>query len=48
LILSAQISFVAADVAKIKIDMTRDWTAKLSYEGPRGSGQTSFNLNTKP
>ena len=34
--------------AKIKVGMAGDWTAKLSYEGPRGSGQTSFNLNTKP
>ena len=33
--------------AKIKVDMAGDWTAKLSYEGLRGSGQTSFNLNTK-
>jgi len=33
--------------AKIKVGMAGDWTAKLSYEGPRGSGQTSFNLNTK-
>jgi hypothetical protein len=34
--------------AKIKVGMAGDWTAKLSYEGPRGRGQTSFNLNTKP
>jgi hypothetical protein len=33
--------------AKIKVGMAGDWTAKLSYEGPRGSGQTSFNLNVK-
>jgi AcrB/AcrD/AcrF family/YtkA-like len=33
--------------AKINAGMAGDWTAKLSYEGPRGSGQTSFNLNTK-
>ena len=34
--------------AKINVGMAGDWTTKLSYEGPRGSGQTSFNLNTKP
>jgi YtkA-like len=33
--------------AKIKPSMVGDWTAKLSYEGSRGSGQTSFNLNVK-
>lgn len=33
--------------AKIKPGMAGDWTAKLSYEGSRGSGQTSFNLNVK-
>jgi hypothetical protein len=34
--------------AKIKIDMSGDWNAKISYEGPRGNGQTSFNLNARP
>ena len=34
--------------AKIKIDMSGDWSAKISYEGPHGHGQTSFNLNAKP
>jgi hypothetical protein len=34
--------------AAIKVGMAGDWMAKLSYEGPRGSGQTSFNLNTEP
>jgi len=33
--------------AKIKPDMAGDWMAKLSFQGPRGSGQTSFNLNVK-
>jgi hypothetical protein len=33
--------------AKNKPGMAGDWTAKLSYEGSRGSGQTSFNLNVK-
>jgi copper/silver efflux system protein len=32
---------------KIKVDMAGDWMAKLSYEGPRGNGETSFNVNTK-
>jgi hypothetical protein len=30
LILSAQISFVPGDGAKIKIDMTGDWNVKIS------------------
>ena len=33
--------------AKIKVGMAGDWTAKLSYQGPHGNGETSFNLNTK-
>jgi AcrB/AcrD/AcrF family/YtkA-like len=33
--------------AKIKPDMPGDWMAELSFNGPRGSGQTSFNLNVK-
>jgi hypothetical protein len=33
--------------AKIKPDMAGDWMAKLSLNGPHGSGQTSFNLNVK-
>ena len=33
--------------ARIKADMAGDWTAKISYEGSRGNGQTSFNLNIK-
>jgi hypothetical protein len=33
--------------AKIKPDMAGDWMAKLSFNGPRGSRQTSFNLNVK-
>src|SRR5438128_11384147 len=34
--------------AKIKIDMAGDWNAKISFDGPRGNGQTSFNLTAKP
>jgi hypothetical protein len=33
--------------AKIKPDMAGDWIAKVSFNGPLGSGQTSFNLNVK-
>src|SRR5216684_46292 len=33
--------------AKIKPGMAGDWMAKLSFNGPHGSGQTSFNLNVK-
>jgi hypothetical protein len=33
--------------ATIKPDMAGDWIAKLSFNGPRGSGHTSFNLNVK-
>ncbi len=33
--------------AKIKVGMAGDWTARISYEGPHGNGQTTFNLNSK-
>jgi hypothetical protein len=33
--------------AKIKAGMAGDWTAKLSFSGPRGSSQTSFNVSIK-
>jgi len=33
--------------ANIKADMAGDWAAKLSFNGPHGSGQTGFNLNVK-
>jgi uncharacterized membrane protein YdfJ with MMPL/SSD domain len=33
--------------AKIKPGMAGDWMAKLSFNGPHGRGQTSFNLNVK-
>jgi Cu(I)/Ag(I) efflux system membrane protein CusA/SilA len=32
---------------KIKVRMAGDWTARLSFNGPRGSGQTIFSLNVK-
>jgi hypothetical protein len=33
--------------AKIKPDMTGDWTAQMSYHGPHGSGEISFTVNVK-
>jgi hypothetical protein len=32
---------------RIKPGMAGDWMATLSFNGPRGTGQTSFNLNVK-
>jgi hypothetical protein len=34
--------------AKIKPDMRGDWTATISYQGPRGNGQAKFNTTIKP
>ena len=34
-------------LAKIKIDMSADWNAKISFDGPRGQGQQSFSVTTK-
>jgi len=33
--------------AKIKVGMTGDWTGKISYDGPRGRGQTTITLSVK-
>jgi hypothetical protein len=33
--------------AKVKADMAGDWNARISYDGPRGKGQTSFSVNVK-
>jgi len=33
--------------AKIKVDMSGDWNAKLSFDGPHGKGQQSFSAATK-
>jgi len=33
--------------AKIKIDMSGDWSAKISFDGPPGQGQQSFSLTVK-
>ena len=34
--------------AMIKPDMAGDWTAHLSYAGPRGNGDLGFTINVKP
>jgi hypothetical protein len=34
--------------AKIKAGMAGDWAGKLSYDGPRGRGQTTVILSAKP
>jgi hypothetical protein len=33
--------------AKVKADMSGDWNAKISYDGPRGKGETSFSLTAR-
>src|SRR5213593_2569558 len=33
--------------AKIKIDMSGDWNAKISFDSPHGKGQQSFSLTAK-
>jgi len=33
--------------AKVKAAMAGDWNARVSYDGPRGKGQTSLSLNIK-
>ncbi len=33
--------------AKIKIDMSGDWNAKISFDGPHGQGQQSFSVTVK-
>jgi len=33
--------------AKIKIDMSGEWTAKISFQGPHGQGQQSFSVTAK-
>jgi hypothetical protein len=33
--------------AKIKIDMSGDWNAKISFDGPHGQGQQSFPILVK-
>src|SRR5437773_3925461 len=31
--------------AKIKIDMSGDWNAKIAFDGPRGHGEMSFSIS---
>jgi Cu(I)/Ag(I) efflux system membrane protein CusA/SilA len=33
--------------AKIKVGMAGDWTGKISYDGPRGHGQSTITLSAK-
>jgi hypothetical protein len=34
--------------ATIKPDMAGDWTARLRYAGPHGSGEIGFTLAVRP
>jgi hypothetical protein len=34
-------------IAKVKPQMAGGWTAKLTFNGPQGSGETSFSVNVK-
>ena len=33
--------------AKMGNKMSGDWNAKISFQGPHGQGQTTFNVNVK-
>jgi len=33
--------------AEVKADMAGDWSAKISFNGPRGKGQQSFSVTVK-
>src|SRR5213076_221311 len=33
--------------AKIKIDMSGDWNAKIAFDGPRGHGEMSFSISAR-
>src|SRR2546422_10602972 len=33
--------------AKVKADMSGDWKARVSYDGPRGKGETNFSLTAR-
>ncbi len=33
--------------AKVKADMAGDWNARISYDGPRGKGETNFALTAR-
>jgi len=34
--------------AKIKVGMSGDWAGNISYDGPRGRGETTVTLSSKP
>jgi uncharacterized protein YfaS (alpha-2-macroglobulin family) len=34
--------------ARIQPEMAGDWTAQLKFDGSRGSGEVSFDVNVKP
>jgi len=34
--------------AKVKADMAGDWRARVSYQGPKRNGQTTFPINVRP
>jgi len=31
----------------VKADMAGDWSAKISFNGPRGQGKTSFSISAR-
>jgi len=33
--------------AKVKADMAGDWNAKISFQGPRGHGETNFSISAR-
>jgi hypothetical protein len=33
--------------AKVKADMSGDWNAKISFDGPEGQGQQAFPFTVK-
>jgi hypothetical protein len=34
--------------AEVRADMAGDWSARVSYKGPKGNGQATFPINVKP
>ena len=33
--------------AKVRADMAGDWSAKVSFNGPRGHGETNFSISAR-
>ena len=33
--------------AKLKIDTSGDWNAKLAFDGPQGHGETNFSISAR-